>query len=97
MNPRTRYPDEMILKTERAFKKEHIQYKLVNLLVGCTDGTSFAKKGVKAISIIGMTTKKFDPTYHTRLDNLTNLDPKALEAMKKVAVRFIQDWDDESS
>ncbi|MCP4122510.1 MAG: Zn-dependent exopeptidase M28 [Bacteroidetes bacterium] len=95
LNPQTRYPNDMIERASAAFEKESVPYKVVNMPVGGTDGTAFVKNGLKAVSIIGLTTKKFDPTYHTRLDNLSNLDPKGLEAMKKVVMRFISDWDAE--
>jgi len=96
LNPMTKYSDDMISKAELAFQEEEINYKVINMPVGATDGTAFARKGLKAVSIIGLTTKKFDPTYHTRLDNLSNLDPKGLEAMKRMLVRFINNWDEAS-
>ena len=94
LNPMVKYPDHMIEKTEKAFKKANVPYLKINMPVGATDGASFARKGIPTMTIIGLTVKKFDPTYHTRLDNMSNLDPKGLEAMKKVTMNFITDWDE---
>ena len=51
--------------------------------MGATDGTSFSRQGIPVLSIIGIDTRDQDD-YHTRLDNLDNLDPKALEDLKNV-------------
>lgn len=93
LNPMTRYPEHLIGKAQEAFRAEGVAHKVVSLPVGATDGTAFVKGGLPAISMIGLTTKKFDPTYHTRLDNLSNLDPAGLHAVRKALVRFIRDWD----
>ena len=94
LNPMTKYPPEMVERAAKAFEAANVPYLKVNMPVGATDGTSFIKHGILGISIIGLTVKKFDPTYHTRLDNMSNLDPKGLEAMKKVTMNFIKDWDE---
>jgi hypothetical protein len=93
LNPMVKYPAEMVQRTASAFEQAGVPYLKVNMPVGATDGAAFQKAGIPTVSIIGLTVKKFDPTYHTRLDNLSNLDPRGLEAMKKVTMQFIRDWD----
>ena len=95
-NPFTFYDKELIAELERAFKKENVAYKVSSIGIGATDGTSFHRKGIPVLSMIGIDTKKPDPTYHTRLDTVENLDPEGLEQLKKVLCRFILDRDKEA-
>lgn len=95
LNPMVKYSKDMVRRAVRAFETAQVPYLTVNLPVGATDGVPFQKAGIPTVSIVGLTVKKFDPTYHTRLDNLSNLDPRGLEAMKKVTMEFIKSWDRE--
>jgi len=51
------------------------------------------RQGVPTVSIIGQSTEKLDPTYHTRLDTPECVDERALELTKRAVVKFIEDWD----
>ena len=64
-------------------------------MVGATDATSFANRGLPATCVIGLSSSKLDETYHTRLDNMDNLTPTGMEAMLKTLVHFIEAWDRE--
>ena len=92
-NPFTFYNKELISELESSFKNENISYKVSSIAIGATDGTSFHRKGIPTLSVIGIDTKKPDPTYHTRLDNIQNLDPEGLEQLKKVLCNFISKRD----
>ncbi len=94
-NPFTFYNKELISELERAFKKENVAYKVSSIGIGATDGTSFHRKGIPTLSMIGIDTKKPDPTYHTRLDTVDNLDPEGLVQLKKVLCGFISERDRE--
>lgn len=93
LNTMVKYDEDMVSRASAAFETSNVPYLKINMPVGGTDGAAFARQGIPAVSIIGLTVKRFDPTYHTRLDNLSNLDPKGLEAMKKVTMAFIDQWD----
>ena len=89
MNNFVIYPEHLVQKMETAFQQSSVVYKKKPLPIGATDGSAFAINGLPALSIIGMDSTKYDPCYHTRLDNLEHLDPKGLEAMKTVMINFI--------
>lgn len=93
INTFVKYPEHLIQKMETAFQQSDVSYKKRALPIGATDGSAFVMQGLPALTIIGMDSTKYDPCYHTRLDNLEHLDPEGLEAMKKVMVQFIKNWD----
>jgi hypothetical protein len=87
------------------YKKEHVQLveasfiacdvpvKKLPLLVGASDASAFHIHGLPAVCVIGMDSEKLDPVYHTRLDVIEKINPRALEAMKKTLVHFVEAWD----
>ncbi len=87
------FKKEHIELMEQSFKAENVFYKKLPLDVGASDASAFRILGLPALSLIGMMSESLDPSYHTRLDNLEYLDGKAMEAMKKVLIHFINDWD----
>lgn len=97
INTFVKYPEHLVEKMEKAFQQTDTVYKKRPLPLGATDGSAFAIHGLPAITVIGMDSSKYDPCYHTRLDNLSNLEPEGLEAMKKVMIQFIKNWDTEQS
>ena len=97
INTFVKYPEHLVQKMETAFQQSSVEYKKRALPIGATDGSAFAINGLPALSIIGMDSTKYDPCYHTRLDNLEHLDPAGLDAMKKVMINFIKNWDQEQS
>ncbi|MBK9353897.1 MAG: M28 family peptidase [Bacteroidetes bacterium] len=82
-----------IAKMEESFKATGVFYRKLPLDVGASDASAFRILGLPALSIIGMMSERLDICYHTRLDNIENLDGAAMEAMKKVLIHFIQTWD----
>jgi len=89
VNPWVAYPKRVISAMEDSFKKNNVPFKKVDLMMGGTDAHRFHKKGIPAISITAQTTHKLDPTYHTRLDTVDQLDPLAIEKMIQVLKTFI--------
>ena len=81
---------------EDSFKACEIPVKKVLNPFG-SDGSSFAKKKIPTLYILGTVTTKFDPTYHTRLDKLSNLDPEGIQCLKKVLLDFILKWDKDNT
>ena len=88
------YQQKYIDMVEQAFIATGIAVKKLPLSVGASDGSAFHILGLPAICVIGMDSGKLDPAYHTRLDVIECINPQALEAMKKVLIRFIKTWDD---
>jgi len=88
-----KYNPSVIKKLEVAFQDTSVPYLKKAVPFGATDGVSFERQGIPAVSIIGMSTEKLDPTYHTRLDIPEYVDPQALEFTKNAIVKFIQTLD----
>lgn len=93
LNTQVTYDKAIVAALNQAFVDSGVPVKQVNLSVGATDGSAFGIHKLPAVSVIGMNSSEFDPCYHTRLDNLENLNPEALEVFKGVLVRFIEGWD----
>ena len=87
------YKKEHIDMVEKAFIDVGVPVKKLPLSVGASDGSAFHINGIPAICVIGMDSGKLDPAYHTRLDVIECINPKALETMKKVLIRFVENWD----
>lgn len=84
---------EDIRRAEEAFIAAGVPVKKLPLMMGASDASAFHMLGLPAVSIIGMDSQRLDPVYHTRLDVLENINPQALESMKKVLVCFLHNWD----
>jgi Zn-dependent M28 family amino/carboxypeptidase len=87
------YKKEYIKMAEDAFNQVGVPVKKLALTVGASDASAFGIQGLPAICIIGMDSAKLDPAYHTRLDVIECINPKALEDTKKALVQFIRNWD----
>ena len=87
------YKKEHIELVEKAFITCGVPVKKLPLSVGASDASAFHIQGLPAICVIGMDSEKLDPVYHTRLDVIENINPQALEDMKKVLIQFAQSWD----
>ena len=83
----------LIAKTEAAFQNKSIPYKKAALPMGGTDAVPFQQENIPSLSIIGMNTKSLDPTYHTRLDVIDNVDQKALEHVRDGLIELVKQWD----
>jgi len=90
----TFYPKRMIERLSHNFKKQQLHHQILPLGVGATDAASFNRKGIPAVSIIGLTSTELDPCYHTRLDNLQHLDPTAMEQLAEGLIEFIKEQDE---
>lgn len=88
-----RYPKKLTDRLGASFRAAGVPFTETTLMVGATDATSFANRGLPATCVIGLSSDKLDETYHTRLDNMENLTPIGMEAMLKVLIHFIQAWD----
>lgn len=87
------FDKEKIAQLKTAFDATNTPVKILPLSVGASDASAFCIEGLPALSLIGMTTETLDPTYHTRLDNVEHLNPKAMQTLKKVLVRYVEDLD----
>jgi hypothetical protein len=95
LNTLVNFPEDLVNKLKASFKACDVPVRITKLPIGATDASAFALGGLPAVSVIGIDTKKYDETYHTRLDTVENLDPAGLEAVRKVLINFIKTWDKE--
>ena len=78
----------LVQQLKKSFDALNTPVKTLPLAVGASDASAFIINGLPALSLIGMTTETLDPTYHTRLDNLEHLNPKAMEKLLPVLIDF---------
>jgi acetylornithine deacetylase/succinyl-diaminopimelate desuccinylase-like protein len=90
-----RYPRSLNDRLGAAMRQAGCSFTETMLMVGATDATSFANRGLPATCVIGLTSDKLDPTYHTRRDNMEHLERSGMEAMVRVLVHFAEAWDRE--
>jgi hypothetical protein len=83
----------LVNKTMQAFRAANIPYKSGSLPMGGTDAIPFQQKNIPSLSIIGMNMKKLDPTYHTRLDVIENVNQAALDNTKTALIELVRHWD----
>ena len=92
----TSYNPKLISGLQQSFQRLNLSYKMITIPIGGTDGVSFARAGLPAVSIIGMSTTEYDFTYHTRHDVVANIEPQALEHVKSGIIEFVTKWDETS-
>jgi len=82
------FDKDLISSLESSFEALGTPVKTLPLTVGASDASAFIINGLPALSLIGMTTETLDPTYHTRLDNMENLNPTAMKKLLPVLIHF---------
>jgi Zn-dependent M28 family amino/carboxypeptidase len=92
----TKYSKLLIDRVEKGFSSLSIPVKKGATPIGGTDGVFFVRAGLPAVSLIGLSMGKLDPTYHTRRDVIENLNPLALENVKNGLAEFVRQWDGNS-
>lgn len=83
----------LIQEMKASFDACKVPVKTIPLSVGASDASAFIINKLPALSLIAMTTESLDETYHTRLDNMSNLDDEAMEITKKVMIHFAETRD----
>jgi hypothetical protein len=70
-----------------------LEAKRVSLPMGGSDAASFSRRAIPSTTIICQDSTRLVPNYHTRLDTLENLDPKALEVSFQLALAMLERLD----
>lgn len=89
----TKHTPALVEGLKASFQKQGIPYKTAMLPIGGTDGVSFARAGLPSVTIIGISSKDYDFTYHTRHDIVENIEPKSLDNARDGIIGFIKQWD----
>jgi hypothetical protein len=82
---------DLVIQIEKSFKAKNVGVKKLPLGVGATDASALHMAGIPVISLIGLSSETLDETYHTRLDNVDNLNGDAMELLKNVLVHFVEE------
>lgn len=93
LNTLSFFDKQHIANMKASFDACSVPVKLLPLTVGASDASAFIIEGLPALSLIGMTTERLDPTYHTRLDNVNHLNDEAMLALKEVLIHFVGERD----
>jgi hypothetical protein len=88
-----RYPPALVQRVLAAFQAAGVPARPGSPPIGGTDAASFARRGLPAVSILGLPLDRLHPTYHTRLDVPERLDPTALDGARQALIRLAQQWD----
>lgn len=83
----------LVNNVKAAFDKCNFPCNINALNMGGTDAVPFSQNNIPAISIIGLNTKKLDPTYHTRLDKVGMIEPQSLKNVRDALIEFVQESD----
>lgn len=89
-----RHNEGLIAAIEKVFKDENLAPKRGVIPVGATDGASFTKHGIPALSIVALPMDRLHPTYHTRLDTIEHLSEATLNDVSVALQRFVLKWDE---
>ncbi|MCW5907433.1 MAG: M28 family peptidase [Chitinophagales bacterium] len=89
----TKHHPELITGLKKSFKSLSIPLKSAMVPIGGTDAVSFARVGIPTVTIIGMSAKEYDFTYHTRHDVVENIEPESLEYVKAGVMAYIESAD----
>jgi hypothetical protein len=60
---------------------------------GGSDAANFSKKGLKAISLIGLTPEKYPDTWHELTDTPEFIEEDKLETTLNTTIQFLKDLD----
>jgi len=85
----TKFDKNFCKMADEAMHEEKIHHSSINMSLGGTDASSFAKAGIKAISLTTYDTDIVD-TYHTYLDTTDKIDKNALILTNKICFRIIK-------
>ncbi|MBU2488881.1 MAG: Zn-dependent exopeptidase M28 [Proteobacteria bacterium] len=88
-----RFPRQVVADLGRAFLGVSRLPKYTVIPQGATDGASFTRAGIPAVSILGLPTSRLDPTYHSRRDTPEHVEDQALATTRDVLVQFAKNLD----
>lgn len=87
------HPKELVAKVQSAFEACGVPGTAFDLSIGASDAARFSRKGIPALTIVGIDNKRLDPTYHTRLDTVDQIDPASLDKALQILQHFINEHD----
>lgn len=89
----TKHTPALVNGLKASFDKLQYPCNMATLPIGGTDAVSFARAGLPSVTIVGISAKKYDFTYHTRNDIVEHIEPKSLENVRNAVTDFIKTWD----
>ncbi|MCH8907967.1 MAG: M28 family peptidase, partial [Candidatus Heimdallarchaeota archaeon] len=99
LNSTVRLSGEMIKICQNIAKDFGYQIKAVPIPFGggATDAAEFAKQGIHATTLVGLSTGfiRHEIHYHTQYDNVDKIEPEAVKIVLELVVSFITRQDNE--
>lgn len=99
LNSTVRLSGEMIKICQNIAKDLGFQIKAVPIPFGggATDAAEFAKQGIHATTLVGLSTGfiRHEIHYHTQYDNVDKIEPEAVKIVLELVVSFITKQDNE--
>lgn len=89
----TKHDMDLALEFQRSTKNANMELPIEVLGFGGSDAACFSKKGLKAISIFGLTPQNYPDTWHELSDTPEFIEEDKLEATLKITVQFLKDLD----
>ncbi|MFV2016745.1 MAG: M28 family metallopeptidase, partial [Candidatus Heimdallarchaeota archaeon] len=100
INSTVRLSDTMIEKCQKVALDLGFELPAIPMPVGggATDAAEFAKEGIHATTLIGLSTSfiRNETHYHTQFDSVDKIEPEAVEATLKLVVNFILQTDEKT-
>lgn len=84
---------DLALEFQKSSKNASNELPIEVLGFGGSDAACFSKKGLKAISIFGLTPENYPDTWHELADTPEFIEEDKLEATKKITIQFLKDLD----
>lgn len=89
-----KHDSNLIAVLQEAFEASGLKTGKGPLLIGATDGASFARHGYRSATLVGLPLGRLHPTYHTRRDTVERLDGKTLEEVVDALIEAVKRLDD---
>lgn len=89
----TTHSEELAKEFHESSKNAGAELPIKMTKFGGTDAANLSKKGLKAISIMGLTPKDYPATWHVLEDTPENLHPELMKKTIKVAIQYVNDLD----
>lgn len=87
---------ELINILQEVFKIKGLKTGKGPLLIGATDGASFARHGYRSATLVGLPLGRLHPTYHTRRDTVDQLNGETLEEVVDALIEALKHMDGQS-
>ena len=84
---------DLALEFQKSSKNANLELPIEILGFGGSDAAHFSRKGLKAISLFGITPENYPDTWHELADTPEFIEEEMLEKTLNVTIQFLKDLD----